>query len=96
MRRNKPVISTAKVRGLIKKNGIRYVDATGRNYPSIASGVSVWQLCSTVYFRVYGYDCNEEKRQETLEKFTEVLSKEGFAVKGASSDRTFEIVKAGN
>ena len=94
MRRNKPVISTAKVRGLIKKNGIRYVDATGRHYPSIASGVSVWQLCSTVYFRVYGYNYNEEKRQETLEKFTEVLSKEGFAVKEDSSDRTFEIVSA--
>jgi hypothetical protein len=92
--RNRPVVSTAKVRGLIKKSGISYVDATRRNYPSIASGVSVWQLCSTVYFRVYGYDYNEEKRQATLEKFTEVLAKEGFAVKGNSSDSTFEIVKA--
>jgi hypothetical protein len=54
----------------------------------------VWQLCSTVYFRVYGYDYNEEKRQATLEKFTEVLAKEGFAVKKNSSNTTFEIVKA--
>jgi len=92
--KNRPVVSTAKVRGLIKKNGIRYVDATGRNYPSIAQGISVWQLCSTVYFKVYGYHYNEEKRQATLEKFTEVLAKEGFAVKGNSSDATFEIVGA--
>ena len=93
MRGNRPVISTAKVRGLIKKNGIGYVDAVRRNYPSIASGVSVWQLCDHVLFKVYGYDYNEVKRQEILEKFTEILAQEGFAVK-EFSDRSFEIVSA--
>jgi len=93
MRGNKPVISTAKVRGLIKKNGISYVDATRRNYPSIAYGVSVWQLCNSVLFKVYGYQYNEVERQEILKKFTEVLAQEGFAVK-EFSDKSFEIVKA--
>lgn len=92
--RNQPVISTAKVRGLIKKNGIRYVDAGRRNYPSLADGVSVWQLSSSVYFKVYGYSYNEEKRQAYLEKFTEVLAKEGFAVEAGSSN-TFKIIKGG-
>jgi hypothetical protein len=87
--RNKPVVSTAKVRGLIKKSGIGYVDATRRYYPSIASGVNVWQLCSSVYFEVYGQQ-SEVKREEILKRFTEVLEKEGFAVK--SSGRSFEIV----
>jgi len=90
--KNRPVVSTAKVRGLIKKNGIRYVDATGRNYPSIAVGISVWQLCSTVYFKVYGYHYNEVQRQEILERFTKALAIEGLAVK--ESGGTFEIVSA--
>jgi starvation-inducible outer membrane lipoprotein len=88
--RNKPVVSTAKVRGLIKKSGIGYVDATRRNYPSIAHGISVWQLCSTVYFKVYGYHYNEVERQEILKKFTEVLAVEGLAVK--ESGESFQIV----
>ena len=54
---NRPVISTAKVRGLIKKNKISYVDAIGRLYPSIHSGLSVWQLCDKVYVRAFGKNC---------------------------------------
>ena len=87
--RNRPVVSTAKVRGLIKKNGIRYVDATRRYYPSIAQGVHVWQLSSSVLFQVYSYE-SEVKRQEILKKFTEVLAAEGLAVKERSG--SFEIV----
>ena len=88
--RNRPVVSTAKVRGLIKKNGIGYVDAVRRDFPSIAQGISVWQLCSTVYFKVYGYQYNEVQRQEILKKFTEALAVEGLAVKDRGD--TFEIV----
>ena len=91
--RNRPVVSTAKVRGWIKKSGISYVDATRRNYPSIAKGVSVWQLSSSVYFRVYGCG-EEEKRQEILDRFSKVIAEEGFVVKGNSYDSTFEIVSA--
>ena len=90
--RNRPVVSTAKVRGLIKKSGIGYVDATRRLYPSIAQGISVWQLCSTVYFQVYGYHYSEVQRQEILKKFTEALAVEGLAVK--ESGGSFEIVSA--
>jgi hypothetical protein len=91
MRRNNPVISTAKVRGLIKKNGIGYVDATRRMYPSIATGVSVWQLCDGVYFEVYGY-CDSAKIEAIEKQFTEVLAVEGFSVK--KSHRSWDIVKA--
>ena len=88
--RNHPVISTAKVRGLIKKNGISYVDATARNYSSIAYGVSVWQLCDNVYFEVYGGH-NEERIAKTFQEFEAVLNKEGFGVeKGTGS---YKIVK---
>jgi hypothetical protein len=90
MRGNHPVISTAKVRGLIKKNGIGYVDATRRLYPSIAYGVSVWQLCDNVYFEVYG-GFQKEKIQKTFQEFEAVLNKEGFGVeKGTGS---YKIVK---
>ncbi len=88
--RNRPVISTAKVRGLIKKNGMRYVDATGRRYPAIAHGVSVWQLCDNVYFRVYG-GFQEEKIQKTLQEFQAILNKEGFGVE--KREGTYKIVK---
>ena len=90
MSRNHPVISTAKVRGLIKKNGIGYVDATRRFYPSIAYGVSVWQLCDNVYFEVYG-GLKEEKIQKTFQEFEAVLNKEGFGVEKGSG--SYKIVK---
>jgi len=89
--RNRPVVSTAKVRGLIKKNGIGYVDATRRNNPSIASGVSVWQLSSSVLFQVYSCE-SEEKRGEILQKFVIALASQGLSVKERSG--SFEIVKA--
>jgi starvation-inducible outer membrane lipoprotein len=89
--KSKPVVTTAKVRGIIKKNNIGYVDATRRYYPTIAKGVHVWQLSSSICFQVYGHG-EETKRQEILKQFTEVLAIEGFAVK--SSDNSFEIVGA--
>ena len=91
MRGNHPVISTAKVRGLIKKNGINYVDATRRMYPSIARGVSVWQLSDSVLFQVYGH--STENIEAIQKQFTDVLAAEGFAVK--SFGKSLEIVKAG-
>jgi hypothetical protein len=90
MSRNHPVISTAKVRGLIKKNGIGYVDATRRLYPSIAYGVSVWQLCDNVYFEVYG-GFQKEKIQKTFQEFEAALNKEGFGVEKGSG--SYKIVK---
>ena len=78
--KNHPVISTAKVRGLIKKNGMSYVDATRRLYPTIATGISVWQLCDSIYFQVYGY-CDGDKMQINFDKFASILDEAGFAIK---------------
>ena len=89
--RNKPVVPTAKVRGLIKKSVISYVDATRRYYPSIAQGVHVWQLSSSVLFQVYSYE-SEVKRGEILQKFVIALASQGLSVKERSG--SFEIVKA--
>lgn len=90
--KNTPIISTAKVRGIIKKSGIGYVDATRRMYPGIAQGISVWQLCSTVCFEVYGYHRSEVQRQEILEKFTLALAAEGFSIH--ESGGSYSIVAA--
>lgn len=89
---NKPVISTAKVRGLIKKNNISYVDATRRLYPSIASGLSVWQLCDSVYVRAFGK--NWETDVATLNN---ALSAHGLTLKNHRNDRadSFQIAKVG-
>lgn len=92
MHSNNPVVSTAKVRGLIKKNGINYVDATGRLYPSTQDGISVWQLCDHVLFKAYGYGYNEERREQILKQFADALAAEGLTVGTFGS--TFEIVKA--
>ena len=90
MKRNTPIVSTAKVRGMIKKNGISYVDGTRKWYPSIANGINVWQLCNSVYFRVYGFQ-ETETIAKNLEKFISVLDAEGFTIKSSSSN-TYEIV----
>lgn len=88
---NKPVISTAKVRGLIKKNNIWYVDATRRLYPSSAAGLSVWQLCDNVYVRAFGK--NWETDAATLKN---ALGEYGLTLH-RHYDRadTFTIVKVG-
>ena len=91
MKTFKPVISTAKVRGLIKKNNIRYVNATGSLSSSIRSGIHVWQLCDSVYFKVYGM--NDEHYDKYLTKFAEVLNTVGLTYKGPSQTGTYEIVK---
>lgn len=90
--RNNPVISTAKVRGLIKKNNISYVDATRRLYPSIATGLSVWQLCSNVYVRAFG-----KNWEDYLAVLDNALKQQGFTLVNNSADRfdTFKIVKIG-
>jgi len=88
--KNHPVVSTAKVRGLIKKNGINYVDATRRYHPTIAVGVNVWQLCDSVYFQVFGYG-SESKENEIYQKFVGVLANEGLAVHKGSHG-VYEIV----
>lgn len=90
MKRNRPVVSTAKVRGMIKKNDINYVDATRKYYPTIANGVHVWQLCDSVYFRVFGYG-EDARIQNNLEKFIAILDAEGFTVK-SSSNNSYQIV----
>lgn len=92
MRGNHPVISTAKVRGLIKKNDINYVDATRRLYPSIARGISVWQLCDSILFQVYGKDIAQVNEIE--QKFANILAAEGLAVVKFGSGNSCQIVKA--
>jgi hypothetical protein len=89
MRGNNPVISTAKARGLIKKNGINYVDATRRLYPSIAKGISVWQLCDSVLFQIYGNDIAQIDAIE--EKFANILAAENLTFKKFGN--SYEIVK---
>lgn len=88
---NKPVVTTAKVRGLIKKNNLGYVDATRRLFPNIALGISVWQLCDHIFFEVYGYN-SDVRAAEILAQFETVLAAEGFAVRKCSN--SYEIVKA--
>lgn len=83
--RNRPVISTAKVRGIIKKSGIGYVDATRRYHPTIANGISVWQLGSSVYFKVFGHNSSEY-----LETFINQLNEMNFTAV-QSSDDTYRI-----
>lgn len=87
--RNKPLISTAKVRGLIKKNDIWYVDATRRLYPSIASGLSVWQRCDNVYVRAFGpkWELHAETLKNALNEF-------GLTLQATyNTPDTFSIVK---
>ena len=92
MHRNNPVISTAKIRGLIKKNKIRYVDAIGRLNPSHQLGISVWQLCDRIYFSAYGRS-RQKWEDEVFAEFVDVLTSQGLTYKQQGND-IFEIVKA--
>jgi hypothetical protein len=90
MRGNNPIISTAKVRGLIKKSGIDYVDATRALYGySYARGINVWQLCDSIYLRPYG---SEEQQNEYIAKLNVALAEFDLVVKGNSNSSTMQIV----
>jgi hypothetical protein len=89
MRRNRPVISSAKVRGLIKKNDIHYVDRCAATYGySFARGINVWQLCDTIYLRPYG---SIEEQDSYIAKLNEALAEFGLVALGTSSTSSFEI-----
>lgn len=89
MRRNRPVISSAKVRGLMKKNGIEYVDRTRALYGyTFARGINVWQLCDNIYIRPYG---SNEQRDGYVAKLNEALAEFGLVAEGNSSDSCFAI-----
>jgi hypothetical protein len=86
---NTPVISSAKVRGLIKKNGIRYIDATAALYGyRSARGINVWQLCDTIYLRPYGTD---EERETYVAKLNEALADLGLVIVKISSSSSMHI-----
>jgi hypothetical protein len=88
MRRNRPVISSAKVRGLIKKNDIRYVDRCAATYGwRFARGINVWQLCDTIHVRPYG---SIEEQDSYIAKLNDALAEFGLVVFGTSSTG-FEI-----
>jgi len=86
-----PIVTTAKVRGIIKKNGIGYVDAVGSLYPSTHTGINVWQLCDNVYFKVYGF-CQSERISKNLEQFAKALETEGLTYQQESTG-SYKIVK---
>jgi hypothetical protein len=89
MRSNNPLISSAKVRGLIKKNGIRYVDSTEALYGwRSAAGVNVWQLCDTIYLRPYG---NDEQQAALVAKLNEALLPFGLVIVKVSSSTSMHI-----
>jgi hypothetical protein len=89
MRRNRPVISSAKVRGLMKKNGIDYVDRTRATYGyAFAQGINVWQLCDTIHIRPYG---SNEQRDAYVAKLNEALAEFGLVAEGNSFTPSYSI-----
>jgi hypothetical protein len=86
---NQPIISSSKVRAVIKKVGVPYVDATralhGFKY---ARGINVWQLCDSIYLRPYGTD---EERAEYIAKLDAALREFGLTVSKYDGTYTMKI-----
>lgn len=87
-----PIISTAKVRGIIKKNGISYVDAISSKYPNTNEGITVWQFASHVMIQPFGFR-KPELVAENLAKFKEAIAPYGLTVK-PSTQWAYEVVEA--
>ena len=47
------LVTTAKLRALVKKLNIPYVDATASNFPRSARGIHIWQLGDSICFKTY-------------------------------------------
>lgn len=89
---NELVISTAKVRGIVKKSGINYVDASAAYFGKIYQGITVWQFGSHIMIEPFGYN-KDEVIAENLAKFIEAIAPFGLTVK-QSTNCSYEVVKA--
>ena len=74
--RTTDLITTAKLRGMLKKLDIPYVDATRANYPSIANGIHIWQLSWSICFKTYN-----DAEKVYVGKFIEALNEIGLTVR---------------
>jgi len=85
-------VTTAKLRGLVKKLEIPYVDAIRANHRLIANGIHIWQLGSQICFKTFN-DSNEVY----LSKFISALDEIGLTVLETQTilgkiDGTYNIV----
>jgi hypothetical protein len=90
---NEPIVSSAKIRGIIKKNGIKYVPESSTRFGRIYEGITVWQFASHIMIQPFGYH-KPEVIAENLAKFVEALAPYGLTVQ-RSTTWAYEVVKAG-
>jgi hypothetical protein len=91
MNTNYPLISSAKVRGLMKKNGIDYVDADAAlySYQSVTTrGINVWQLGDSICLRPYG---NDQERSEYVSNLEKALSELGLMIVNCRDGKSMRI-----
>jgi len=85
-----PIVSTAKIRGAIKRNNIQYVDRIASMRPSTHQGITVWQLGSCVMIEAFGFN-QEERIEANLNKFIEAIAPLGLTI-NKSTSHAYEVV----
>jgi len=83
-------VTTQKIQGIAKRNGISLIDETRSRYADIASGVRVTNRFGEIVVRFYGYK-DTNRINELQAKFIELLNAEGFIAKEKSGYTTRAI-----
>jgi len=83
-------VTTQKIQGIAKRNGISLVDETRSYFGDIASGVRVTKRHDEIVVRFYGYK-DTNRINELQAKFIELLNAEGFIAKDKSGYTTRAI-----
>jgi hypothetical protein len=69
------IITTAKLRGIVKKLGINYVTDSASYFPAQCDGIHIWQLGNAIYFKTFN---DNDKMYFT--KFVSTLNELGLTV----------------
>jgi len=93
MHKNHPIVTTAKLRALVKKNEIGYVDRTRRQISSMTNGVAISQLGSDIYVEGFGFN-DQIVIAQNIAKFDEALASLGLTLTKLN-DSDYKVVKVG-
>ena len=69
------IITTAKLRGIVKKLGINYVTYSASYFPAQCDGIHIWQLGNAIYFKTF-----KDNDKIYLSQFVSALNELGLTV----------------
>jgi hypothetical protein len=69
------IVTTAKLRGIVKKLGIKYVTDSASYFPAQCDGIHIWQNGNAIYFKTF-----KDNDKIYLSQFVSALNELGLTI----------------